>query len=164
MICTKCEKKKHRIDLLYDDKTLEVYCKDCLEDGIPYNKINDYLKTSFTELYNMKQRATSTRLDLSQLIYLMKYSQHHRTGNISSTVSAIISKMMDKDSLTSIDLIGSPFKRKKKPQKLHDYLEMKEYDKETLTLGNEKDDMPDKLVNLDQEATPIDEDEDVFTL
>lgn len=145
MQCVKCNESKPKKDLHYDQKTLELYCSECIspaDETVPYYDIDDYLKENIPEVYTRKTKAVSSRLDLAALIYLMKYAQENGISNISSVINEMVNEMRKLKSLNDVELIEYPFDGKPKRKVGSPFLQPKRVRKEEITI-----DQPEKVEN-----------------
>lgn len=154
MNCNKCSVRKHHNQMYYDADTLKVYCDDCLQgEGIPYNDIENHLKEYRPELFKIRNNSISTRLNLSQIVYLFKFAQEKSLPNMSQTIAGIIDELEKHVSLDDVALIDSPFKRTRKvPEKEVPFLKRRVTEKQTIQIGKpnptKKDDDSEGMITI----------------
>ena len=158
MHCTKCGARTYRGELYYHPDTFTIECRECCPDGIPYNKIEHHLELHFPDMYELLNKAFSTRLPLEHLIYFLKYAKTERTKTISNTFIHMIERLMESHPLNDETLEEIPLSNYSKGNKLTSpFLTEKEIKKEEITL-----DIPKPVIDIDGKYT--DDDEEVFTI
>lgn len=112
MNCKKCDKALNEFTAVFDDTTFTLYCMDCLPEGKPLRQMQDTLKEYYPEVFKLTTKVASTRLELDNLLYVLKFAQVHETGNMSSTLNAIVERLRKLEELDHIALDAVPFSKK----------------------------------------------------
>lgn len=162
--CYKCDKPVHSFNAYYSKKTLYPHCEICAGNFMGYmnyDEYRDYLAEDLFEIGNREGKAISTRLDIPQMFYLLKFAQVHNTENISQTISKVIDELRKDIPLDDVVYDGRGFKRSqsKKDRKIVPTgLKIKEI-KEKQTFVVEK---PKEVTVIEDEEDG--DNEDVFTI
>lgn len=157
MKCAKCETHLHRNDIVYNPKTLEVECMPCCPKGVRSDNLDDFLEEAYPEVQDLRKKTISTRLEIEDILYFLRYASHHNLRGYSTTLSHIV-KEMKKMQPVDENLQIKEVKQTEMLRKSSPLVRKKQKKKNQITIG-----LPDTWEDKIVDVIPKDN-EDVFTI